>query len=155
MTMRVRTATGLQTIGTPRVRTASGLAAVAVGRVRTAGGLQTFFTSGGGGSLSAFALPDYVSGARSVVASVSVTTEPTTVYATGGTPPYSYSWVKQSGAGTWFASTPSQATTNFTRNSVPQGLSGFASVWRCTVTDSLGATATVDVDAYVINYGNA
>ena len=72
-----------------------------------------------------------------------VTTEQTTVTPSGGTAPYTYAWARLSGFGA--ADTP---TTAFTTFSETQPLDEFRTgVFRCTVTDSIGATATVDVTA--------
>jgi hypothetical protein len=71
-----------------------------------------------------------------------VTTDPATVTPNGGLAPYTYSWVRLSGTyGT--ATIPTAATTTF--YATPPSGSIQTSVFRCTVTDSLGSTATADV----------
>lgn len=73
----------------------------------------------------------------------SVTTASTTATPSGGIGPFSYAWARLSGFGT--ANSPAMATTTFTET---VALEEFKSgVFRVTVTDSTGATATADVDA--------
>lgn len=72
----------------------------------------------------------------------SVTTTTVTVTASGGTGPYTYAWTNVSGD-TFMVTAPTGATTAFqTTVAVGEYKSG---VYRCTVTDSLAATYTVDV----------
>ena len=75
------------------------------------------------------------------------TTNSITVTPTGGTAPYTYAWTKTSGDGTVVS--PTKATTRFSQflynNTAASG------VFLCTVTDSLGATATASVNASFIS----
>lgn len=73
--------------------------------------------------------------------SSSETTGTTTASATGGVPPYSFSWGMQSGAGI-SVNSPASATTSFTGTGIAPDttLSGVA---QCTVKDSVGQSATV------------
>lgn len=74
-----------------------------------------------------------------------ITSFPSTVMtASGGTPPYTYSWARISGATQISADSPSANSTTFSAN-VPQNTQYFA-VFRGTVTDSTGASATVNVN---------
>lgn len=79
-----------------------------------------------------------------------LTTDATTITPTGGLAPYTYSWTRISGTvGT--ANSASSATTSFT-GLVSTG--GFEeSTFRCTVTDALGTSVTVDVIATFSDYG--
>lgn len=71
---------------------------------------------------------------------VRIYTGETTVTPAGGLGPFTYSWANISGTGT--VTRPGLATTDFYRSPG----TGTA-VFRCTVTDALGATATTDVTA--------
>lgn len=75
---------------------------------------------------------------------ITVITNPATVTPAGGLGPYTYSWARISGTyGT--ANSPTSATTTF--YATPPSNTIQTSVFRCTVTDSLGSTATADVTA--------
>jgi hypothetical protein len=70
-------------------------------------------------------------------------TDPITATPTGGLGPFTYSWTRIAGSvGT--AATPNSATTTFSQF---MGASETVSAtFRCTVTDSLGSTATAEVE---------
>lgn len=89
--------------------------------------------------LSASASPTVVAG--TITRTGTSTSDATTVTPSGGRAPYSYSWAKVSGQGDILS--PTSATTRF------QTASG---VFRCTVTDTLGATASADVEAYFVSH---
>jgi len=73
-----------------------------------------------------------------------LTTSPDTVATpSGGTPGYTYSWTRISGSTAITAGSPTSASTSFS-GTVPIGGS-ISAVFRVTVTDSAGATATADV----------
>jgi hypothetical protein len=74
----------------------------------------------------------------------SVTTNSVTVTESGGTGPYTYAWAYVSGDAGFSANSPTAATTTFTGSITALGQDKIA-VWRCTVTDSLLATASVTV----------
>jgi hypothetical protein len=76
-----------------------------------------------------------------------VTTGSVTVTAYGGTAPYTYAWTKASGD-TLSVSAASSAATTFAGTSMTAGLTKSA-VYRCTVTDNVAATTTVDVSVVV------
>jgi hypothetical protein len=79
-----------------------------------------------------------------------VTTDNATVTTNGGLAPYTYSWTRLSGSyGSPISAT--SATTAFIAN--PPSGSIRTSVFRCTVTDSLGSTATADVTVYFEEVG--
>ncbi|WP_224371748.1 hypothetical protein [Hyalangium versicolor] len=67
---------------------------------------------------------------------------PVVIYATGGVPPYSYSWQRLSGDPSSYAVNPNSASTDF-NNYIPVGdQNAYTSIWRGVVTDSTGATAS-------------
>ena len=78
-----------------------------------------------------------------------VYTNTVTVTPAGGAAPYTYAWVRTSGTGA--ANFPTAAVTNFFAT-VPN-FNTYVGFFRCTVTDAIGGTATVDVDATFINSG--
>lgn len=81
----------------------------------------------------------------------SITTVAITASVAGGIGPYSYAWVRQSSEGTASTATaPTMATTAFVKTANVAGEST-TDVWRVTVTDSTGATATTDVSAIFAN----
>jgi hypothetical protein len=67
-----------------------------------------------------------------------VISEYATATPTGGLAPYTYSWVRTSGAGS--ISSPSSSVTSFSDSLAPDNLS--SGTFTCTVTDNLGATAS-------------
>jgi hypothetical protein len=83
--------------------------------------------------------------ASSTVTSIAVDAAPS-----GGSAPFTYAWVKLSGAGS--ALSPSVATTAFRATGVP-AYDSFVGVFRCTATDALGATAQADVTVEFTNTG--
>lgn len=76
--------------------------------------------------------------------SASQTTASTTVTATGGTAPYTYAWTWTIGGTSITINSATAATTSFTAASLTDGevRTGTA---RCTITDNVAATKTVDV----------
>jgi hypothetical protein len=93
------------------------------------------------GTLAASAAPSAISKTDS---GSSITTASTTVTATGGTAPYTYSWVRTSGSTLITANSASAATTTFTGTPLVNNTT-YDAVFRCTVTDNAAATKTVDV----------
>lgn len=69
------------------------------------------------------------------------TTDPCVVTASGGTAPYTYAWVRQSGALNITADSPTSDSTAFSADTMFYPTS-YSAVFQCTVTDALGATAT-------------
>lgn len=112
------------------------------------------YTGGAWKSAGTFVVP--LTGATATPTAVSgagyayVTTDSVAVSPTGGLAPYTYSWARVSGS-YGSANSPTSATTSFS-GSIPTGTEQF-STFRCTVTDSLGTSVTVDVVAQFIEYG--
>lgn len=82
-----------------------------------------------------------------------VTTNPATATPTGGTGPYTYSWTIV--AYTSASAPPNinaglSATTTFTQSGVSPAMPETAT-FRCTVTDSVAATASADCDAIFVS----
>jgi hypothetical protein len=88
---------------------------------------------------SAFAFARGVGGGTS-------TTPTLTVTAAGGTSPYTYAWAKVSGD-TLTVTSPTTAATTF--SGTPGIGNTLHAVYRCTVTDNVAATATVDVSVSI------
>lgn len=73
-----------------------------------------------------------------------VTTDSATVTPSGGTGPYTYAWAYVSGYASFTTNSPTSATTTWTGSITLPGQDRSA-VYRCTVTDSLAATASVTI----------
>lgn len=78
-----------------------------------------------------------------------VSTNVVTVTPSGGLAPYTYSWALISGRGS--PESPTMASTRFSEYVDDYGTA--VGLFRCTVTDALGATVTVDADATFNNFG--
>lgn len=74
------------------------------------------------------------------------TTPSRTVTAAGGTSPYTYAWAKVSGD-TLTVTSPTSASTTF--SGTPGVGNTLQAVYRCTVTDNVAATTTVDVSVSI------
>lgn len=96
-------------------------------------------------TLNASASPSSVTASGS---GTSVTTSSVTVTPTGGTSPYTYSWTRISGSTAIAVNSATAATTTFTGSSLASGTT-YSAVFRCTVTDNVAATKTVDVNVEV------
>lgn len=81
---------------------------------------------------------------------VSLSTNPVTVTASGGTGPYTYQWTRVSGHQGADCDDPTSPTTTWSARLYQNQTS--ASVWRCTVTDDVGATVSVDVSVLLAYY---
>lgn len=75
-----------------------------------------------------------------------VTSEAATVTPTGGGAPYTYAWVRNTGAAT--INSPTSATTTFTETGLAAS-EARNSTFTCTVTDASGQTAVVSASAYI------
>lgn len=106
---------------------------------------------GGGGGLSLTVSPGTASGFESRVgfapAVLTVTSNSVTATPTGGVGPYTFSWARITGSSAPQANSPTSATTSWSAN-LGKNQVGDAT-WRCTVTDSLFATAFADVPVYL------
>ena len=107
--------------------------------------------------LSASASPTTVSGFDTVTApsSSTATTPSTTVTPSGGIVPYTYAWAFVSGSAATVNSATS-ATTTFSRTVFidnPGQQIFRTGVYRCTVTDFVGRTATADVTVETTSNG--
>jgi hypothetical protein len=98
-----------------------------------------------GGTLGAAAAPSAISKTDSTS---SITTVSTTVTPTGGTAPYTYAWTRISGSTLITANSASSATTTFTGTPLVNNTT-YDAVFRCTVTDNVAATKTVDVSVSI------
>jgi hypothetical protein len=95
-------------------------------------------TSGASGNASGSCSTNNGNGCTSTTNSVTVT-------AYNGAPGYSYAWSYLSGTG-FTVNSPTSAATSFSLSAAgsPAG-TGYSAWYRCTVTDSIGATSAVDV----------
>ncbi len=117
-------------------------------RVRDAGNvLRTVWAF-----LTAAATPSAVTGYANSASPININTSGAVAAPSGGTPPYSYAWARTDGGGdAWTINSPSAASTTFQATGVNPG-DAFTATFACTVTDSLGVTATTsDVSATSIN----
>lgn len=100
--------------------------------------VATFVTA-----LTASPSPSSVTGiGYSPTSPVNVTSDPASCVPSGGLPPYTYAWTIISGSAT--INSPTLATTTFSKSISSFSTPEYATA-RCTVTDSDGNTATVDV----------
>lgn len=115
--------------------------------------LALFSAALGNGQLTANAEPPAVSGNGPGLGAATVSTNSSTVSVSGGTPPYTYAWSRQSGSTQINATNPSSASTIFSRLNQPSGASESAN-FICTVTDSASRTTqTNTVTADISNVG--
>lgn len=124
------------------------LRTIVEGRVRDANAVsRLFFDPSGAASFTVSPAPAFVVG--TTLGTGTATTNSTTVTPTGGTGPYTYAWTVISyshGTTSPTVTSPTAATTTFTQTNIAIG-ADYVAVFRCTVTDSLTATASCDVDA--------
>jgi hypothetical protein len=140
--LRIRDAGGvLRTISRVRMRDAGGtLRTIQQIRMRDAGGtLRTVFSY-----ISLSLNLTYISAVNSG-ASASGTTTSSVITGTvsGGTGPFTYAWARVSGDTQITAGSPTAAATTF--SATCYDAVEFSTVFRLTVTDANGATATADI----------
>jgi hypothetical protein len=151
--LRLRDSGGtLRTITQLRMRDSGGtLRTISRVRLRDANNvLRIVYEPSGASAFTAGASNSVVSG--HTLGTGTATTNTTTVTPTGGTAPYTYAWARLSyTAGVAPTATASTAaTTAFTQTGMALG-GEYTSMWRCTVTDALGLTATADVEAFFVD----
>lgn len=115
------------------------------------------FPGGGGAGLSATISDGTPSGnifaGEPAAPFATVISNSTTVTASGGTGPYTYSWARISGSSAVNISSSTSAVVSFNANVNKNGERN--AVWRCTITDSLSATTTVDASVSLSYETNA
>lgn len=152
-----QTPTGLKNLFLRGVRTPAGNKLIGRASILTPEGSKEVWstTTSGGGVFSASALPSSVSGAAAVGGTTAINTSYTDVAAEGAAGAVTYDWtIESSDGGAWQANQRTSAKTNFQQSSVNAGVTSTAT-FKCTVTDELGRTAVVTVDARVRNYGDS
>lgn len=148
--MKVRTAGALKTITSAKVKVAGVVRTLRTIKVMNGGVLRTvaIFTT----PMTASVSPTSVTGSTRIAEPTIVTTAGATASPSGGTGPYTYSWVRVSYAGgaapTITAST--NATTAFKQAS-DLSYNTYTAVFRVTITDVFGQTDTADVAASFYN----
>jgi hypothetical protein len=149
MSVLIRDTGGTQRVITAiQVRDAGGTArTISEVRVRDSNSVSRLVFSLGS-ALSATADPPAVGGVAYVTGNV--TTIATTVTPSGGVSPYTYAWavLTHSNVTPPTPGAPTSATTGFFQSGV---VTYDVADFRCTVTDDVGATTTVDVEAIFIN----
>ena len=147
MPIKVRDAGATRTITGMQVKHAGTVRRVRTVKVMDGDELRTvaqFFSD-----LSVSVSPEYVVGGGSSFKPAPITTTTATATPSGEAAPFTYSWVKLSGDGEPVS--PTQAGTKFT---AVIGTGTFHGVFRVTVTDAIGQTASADVEASFTNYGS-
>lgn len=109
--------------------------------------IQNFYGTSNAAPLSISISPSSLYNSR--LGSGSLTSPPATGTGSGGTGPYTYAWTYVSGS-SFTINSPGLASTTFTTSLTAGQLK--SGVYRCTVTDSLSATAsatiTVDLESF-------
>lgn len=144
MTVKVKSGGAVQTASAISIKIAGVMRAVRTIRVMHGAALRTVYSTTS--ALTASASPASVFG---VTASTPCVTDSTTMTPSGGTSPYTYSWalVSFSGGNTPTVTSSTLASTTFQQAKLGGADESNTAIFRCTVTDSLGATATADVSA--------
>ncbi len=138
--IRVRTASGVKALASIRARTASGIKAIETVRVRDASGLKVVYSQGAGAGFSATGTPENVYGSRSTSPVVSALC---TCVVTGGTGPFTYSWVRLTGPASMIANNPNSQMTTF-QAIMPFGATE-EGTFQCTVTDTSNSQQAVTI----------
>lgn len=132
-----RPVTAMRVMVNGELRPVAAVSILRAGVLRKAADFRPAFT--------AQADPDYVRGTRPAGRTGPVFTASTTAMVTGGTSPFTYSWQRISGDEQLAPASPANATTSFTTRS--QG--DYETVFRCTIGDATGKSATTDVIASI------
>lgn len=150
MTMKIRAAGAVKTITAAKVRQSGVIRTIRTIKAMDDGILRTvaIFTT----PLSASVSPTSVTGATSILKPTTVQTTPASASPIGGTGPYSYSWVRLSyiGGAAPTITAPASATTTFQQVSATN-FATYTAVFRVTITDVFGQTATANVSASFYN----
>lgn len=144
--MKVRVGTATKSVPAAKTKVAAGvknISSIAYYNGTTKKTVKTFTSA-----LSASVSNDLV--LAEITDGGTASTKTVTVTPSGGTAPYTYAWTRFSGEGT--VNNPTKATTLFfaTLSAEDEATGTF----RCTVTDSLGATATAQVLATFRSYSS-
>lgn len=153
MAVKIRAAGAVKTITAARVKQSGVERPLRAIKVWDDGALRTVATFAP--DLSLAISPPGVTGNAASNFPATVTTTLVTAIPTGGQSPFTYAWtfVSKSGGNTPTATSPSFASTTFKQTSVGAFDSNTA-VFRCTVTDHFGTTATADVNLTFFNLGD-
>lgn len=150
--IRARTSTGTKAVAGVHFRALGGTGDVFAVSLRRGDGLKRVFTQSG--TLTVGAEPASVSGYAASGGLATIPTNATIAQPTGGAEPYTYAWTKLSDdGGTWSIQNATSASTKFTCANVGATIE-YTATFRCTVTDSVGGTGAVDVQADVTNLGS-
>lgn len=84
-----------------------------------------------------------------ITRSSSVTTGSSVCSATGGVPAYTYAWTRVSGDTSIACTSPTAATTTFSRSGMVLGDPPYVANWKCTVTDSTAATTIANISIQI------
>jgi hypothetical protein len=142
VTIKAQAAGSLRVITAVKVKVAGVVRSCSSVKVMSGGTLRTVFSA----PSSTLALSLNYSSLSVTGAASSLTSAIVTGTATGGTGPYTYAWTRtvDPGYATVTANSPAAASTSFTASGLISSEPDNAT-YRCTVTDSLGATAAADV----------
>lgn len=148
MSIRVQDSGTLRTLTGMQVKQSGITREIRTVRVQDGGTLRTVAVFAE--DLAINALGTEVAGASSSL----TTTTPAAANVSGGLSPFTYSWVRltNGGGNGSTASSPTNASTNFTKTGLLPG-NEFSDTWQVTVTDSTGATVS-DTVSVTFTYNN-
>lgn len=131
-----------------------GNAGIVTGFVIAAGtDLGNLFAAAGAGSpLAAGVSPTSLYRLRTTAGTA--TTTAATCTPTGGTPGYTYSWVRVSGSASIVANTPTASSSTFSGN-VSAGTPTLSAVFRCDVTDAASTVVSSNTVSVTVEYNPA
>ena len=152
MTIRIRNSGSLRTITNGKVKVGGVVRDLRTIKVMDGGTLRTVaaFAS----PLSLAISPTLAGGLGESSTPVTVTTQAAVATPSGGSAPFTYAWsfISKTGGDTPTANSAAFSTSTFSQTNVAD-LDSNTAVFRCTVTDSFGTTATADVDLSFVNLG--